>query len=251
MTTPEAVDDSVLVLEQVSKHYTVGQQTVLGLDRVDVRVAPGEFVAVVGPSGSGKSTLLHCASGLDSIDHGRVVLSGVDLTGLGDRELTKLRRSAAGFIFQAYNLISSKTSLENIVYPLRLRRQRPEQSWLDEVVDTLGIAELLDRYPNHMSGGQQQRVAVARSMVSRPNIVFADEPTGALDSTTSADLLDLFVSFTRKLGQSVMMVTHDLEAAARADRIIRMLDGTIEGETTPTQNSAGGQQAVLDATDPE
>lgn len=236
MTTPVA-GDSALVLEQVSKQYAVGQETVVGLDRVDLRVAPGEFVAVIGPSGSGKSTLLHCASGLDSIDRGRVVLSGVDITALHDRELTKMRRSAAGFIFQAYNLISSKTALENIVYPLRLRRRRPDQQWLDEVVKVLGIAELLDRHPNHMSGGQQQRVAVARSMVSRPNIVFADEPTGALDSGTSADLLDLFVSFTEKLGQSVMMVTHDLEAAARADRIIRMLDGAIEGETTPTSGS--------------
>ncbi len=229
-----------LILEQVSKSYLAGQEKVLGLDRVNLRVNPGEFLAVTGPSGSGKSTLLHCASGLDSVDDGRVLLAGVDISSLNDKKLTSLRRSAAGFIFQAYNLISSKTVLENILYPLKLQGQKLDQAWLDQVVAALSIEDLLTRHPSRMSGGQQQRIAVARSMVSRPQIIFADEPTGALDSGTSSQLLDLFAYCTQELGQAIMMVTHDLEAANRADRIVGMLDGRIEAVTTPSNTQVGG-----------
>lgn len=227
--------ESPLVLEHVSKTYRVGQEHILGLDNIELRVEAGEFLAVTGPSGSGKSTLLHCASGLDSVDDGRVFLTGNDITQLSDRDLTKRRRESAGFIFQAYNLISSKTARENIIYPMRLRRQRPDAQWMTQVIETLGIGDLLERHPNRMSGGQQQRVAVARSMVSRPRIIFADEPTGALDSETSAQLLELFRLCTRQLGQSIMMVTHDHDAAGRADRVVRMLDGRVHGMFSPAQ----------------
>lgn len=222
-----------LILENINKTYRVGEELITGLDNVSLRIDRGEFLAVTGPSGSGKSTLLHCASGLDAVDSGRVLLAGTDITQLNDRQLTEMRRSTVGFIFQAYNLISSKTARDNIVYPLKLRGKKVDQEWFDQVVEILGISHLLDRYPSHMSGGQQQRVAVARSMVSRPQIIFADEPTGALDSQTSVQLLDLFFSCTRDLNQSIMMVTHDLGAAARADRIVHMVDGRITSITHP------------------
>lgn len=222
-----------LILENINKTYRVGEELITGLDNVSLRIDSGEFLAVTGPSGSGKSTLLHCASGLDAVDSGSVVLAGTDITQLNDRQLTEMRRSTVGFIFQAYNLISSKTARDNIIYPLKLRGKKVDQKWFDQVVETLGISHLLDRYPSHMSGGQQQRVAVARSMVSRPQIIFADEPTGALDSQTSMQLLDLFFSCTRDLDQSIMMVTHDLGAAARADRIVHMVDGRITSITYP------------------
>lgn len=222
-----------LILENINKTYRVGEELITGLNNVSLRIDRGEFLAVTGPSGSGKSTLLHCASGLDAVDSGRVLLAGTDITQLNDRQLTEMRRSTVGFIFQAYNLISSKTARDNIVYPLKLRGKKVDQEWFDQVVEILGISHLLDRYPNHMSGGQQQRVAVARSMVSRPQIIFADEPTGALDSQTSVQLLDLFFSCTRDLNQSIMMVTHDLGAAARADRIVHMVDGRITSITHP------------------
>lgn len=222
-----------LILENINKTYRVGEELITGLDNVSLRIDRGEFLAVTGPSGSGKSTLLHCASGLDAVDSGRVQLAGTDITQLNDRQLTEMRRSTVGFIFQAYNLISSKTARDNIVYPLKLRGKKVDQEWFDQVVEILGISHLLDRYPSHMSGGQQQRVAVARSMVSRPQIIFADEPTGALDSQTSVQLLDLFFSCTRDLNQSIMMVTHDLGAAARADRIVHMVDGRITSITHP------------------
>ncbi|MEZ2121802.1 ABC transporter ATP-binding protein [Corynebacterium sp. CCM 9203] len=226
-------DIQPLVIDRISKYYSVGEEKVTGLIDVELKIQAGEFLAVTGPSGSGKSTLLHCASGLDSVDSGQILLTGIDITKLNDRKLTEMRRESVGFIFQAYNLISSKTALENILYPLRLRRCREDTAWLEEVVEILGIGNLLERFPSQMSGGQQQRVAIARSMLSRPQIVFADEPTGALDSETSSQLLELFVYCTKQLGQSIMMVTHDHDAANRADRIVRMLDGRIEGIEIP------------------
>lgn len=185
-------------------------------------------MAVTGPSGSGKSTLLHCASGLDSVDEGTVHLDGAEITRLNDRELTRVRRSTVGFVFQAYNLISAKNARDNILYPLKLQGKKADKTWLQEVITSLGIAELLDRHPNQMSGGQQQRVAIARSMMCSPRIVFADEPTGALDSQTSDQLLELFSWCAAELGQAIMMVTHDLSAARSAHRVIEMLDGRIE-----------------------
>lgn len=217
-----------LELRGVSKFYRIGDEVVRALDGVTVDVGPGEFVAVTGPSGSGKSTLLHCSSGLDSVDRGTVLLDGGDITQMSDRQLTHVRRTTAGFIFQAYNLISSKNAQDNILYPLKLQGAKVDRPWFQQVVTSLGIGELLARYPNQMSGGQQQRVAIARSMMCRPKIVFADEPTGALDSGTSNQLLELFSWCSTELGQAIMMVTHDLDAAKRAHRIIEMLDGRVE-----------------------
>jgi putative ABC transport system ATP-binding protein len=232
-----------LVLEDVTKTYRSGPETVRALDGVSLSLGRGEFLAVTGPSGSGKSTLLQCASGLDSVDRGAVALAGSVITGLADRPLTKLRRRAAGFVFQAYNLFSSKTAKENILYPLRLRGKRPEAAWLAWVVDSLGLSGLLGRYPNELSGGQQQRVAVARSMVAKPAVLFADEPTGALDSVASEQLLDLFEWSSRELGQSILMVTHDPLAAGRADRIVSMSDGRIVADAVrpaPPRGFGGG-----------
>lgn len=217
-----------LMLDGVSKTYRTGDEIVRALDGVTAEVGPGEFVAVTGPSGSGKSTLLHCASGLDSVDEGTVRLGGVEITRLNDHELTRVRRSTVGFIFQSYNLISTKTARDNILYPLKLQGKKADKNWLQQVATSLGIAKLLDRHPNQMSGGQQQRVAIARSMMSSPRIVFADEPTGALDSQTSNQLLELFSWCAAELGQAIMMVTHDLSAARSANRVIEMLDGRVE-----------------------
>jgi len=217
-----------LELREISKSYRTGDEVVRALDGVTAEVGPGEFVAVAGPSGSGKSTLLHCASGLDTVDRGTVRLGGAEITRMNDRELTRVRRSTAGFIFQAYNLISAKNARDNILYPLKLQGKKADKAWLQQVVTSLGIENLLARYPNQMSGGQQQRVAIARSMMCRPEIIFADEPTGALDSGTSGQLLELFSWCSSRLGQAIMMVTHDLDAAERAHRVIEMLDGRIE-----------------------
>lgn len=230
-----------LVLEHVSKSYRSGDTVVQALDDVSLRVASGEFIAVTGPSGSGKSTLLHCASALDICDTGSIQLNGTEITRMSDRQLTLLRRSATGFIFQAYNLMNTKTARENIVYPLRLQKRRPDRNWLAQVVGSLGIEDLLDRYPNQLSGGQQQRVAVARSMMAQPQILFADEPTGALDSVSSDQLLDLFRWCTQQLGVAVLMVTHDQSAAARADRVIEMMDGRVRRELRPESVGAGAR----------
>lgn len=230
-----------VVMQHVGKAYWSGDAVVQALDDVSVRVAPGEFVAVTGPSGSGKSTLLHCASGLDTCDGGSILLNGAEITSMSDRELTLLRRSATGFIFQAYNLMKTKTARENIVYPLRLQKRRPDKNWLTQIVRSLGIEELLDRYPNQLSGGQQQRVAIARSMLAQPQVLFADEPTGALDSASSDQLLDLFRWVTQQLGVAVLMVTHDQGAAARADRVIEMMDGRVRGELRPEVAGAVSQ----------
>jgi putative ABC transport system ATP-binding protein len=220
-----------LVLAGVNKTYVSGLETVQALDHVSLTLNPGEFLAVTGASGSGKSTLLQCASGLDSVDSGMVALAGTDITGLADRPLTKLRRKAAGFVFQAYNLFSSKTAKENILYPLRLQGRRPDAKWVDWVVKALGLDSLMERYPNELSGGQQQRVAIARSMVAKPRVLFADEPTGALDSAASEQLLDLFQWSSQELGQSILMVTHDPLAAARADRVVEMSDGKVVADS--------------------
>lgn len=222
-----------LIMENVSKAYESGDDVVWALNNVSMKVAAGEFVAVTGPSGSGKSTLLHCASGLDTCDSGAIFLAGEDITEMSDHQLTLLRRRATGFIFQAYNLIATKTARQNILYPLRLQKRRVDKQWLQQVVRSLGVEDLMGRYPNQMSGGQQQRIAIARSMVARPQVVFADEPTGALDSETSEHLLELFRWCTDQLGMTIVMVTHDHDAASHADRIVQMLDGRINRVVAP------------------
>jgi putative ABC transport system ATP-binding protein len=181
----------------------------------------------MGPSGSGKSTLMHCVAGLDTLTSGHAYVGGVELGSLSDRELTLLRRQRVGFVFQAYNLIPTLTAAENIALPLRLAGGRPDQDWLDVVVDTVGLGERLGHRPAELSGGQQQRVAVARALASRPQVVFADEPTGNLDSRTGAEILDFLRRAVRDLGQTVVMVTHDPVAASYADAVLFLADGRI------------------------
>jgi putative ABC transport system ATP-binding protein len=214
----------------VTKIYGAGDTAVRALDDVTVEFGDGEFTAIMGPSGSGKSTLMHCLAGLDTLTSGRVFLAGVDLSTLDDRALTLLRRDRVGFVFQAFNLIPTLTALENIVLPVRLAGTEPDQAWLDVVIATLGLHDRLGHRPAELSGGQQQRVAVARALATRPAAIFADEPTGNLDSRAGADILGFLGRATRELGQTVVMVTHDPVAASYADRAVFLADGAIVGE---------------------
>lgn len=211
----------------VYKIYGKEDSEVRALDGVTVEFAPGQFTAIMGPSGSGKSTLMHCLAGLDSLTSGSVTIGDVSLAGLDDKELTKLRREKIGFIFQAYNLIPTLTALENITLPMDLGNIEYDQAWLDTVIDAMGLRNRLDHRPSELSGGQQQRVAVARALASRPDIIFADEPTGNLDSRTGAEILRFMRTAVTDLGQTIVMVTHDPVAAAYADRVVFLADGKI------------------------
>jgi putative ABC transport system ATP-binding protein len=213
-----------------TKVYGDGPTAVVALDGVDLEVPRGQFLAVMGPSGSGKSTLLHCLAGLDRLTDGSVELAGRALERLGDRDLTHLRRTEVGFVFQAYNLVPTLDARENIVLPLDLAGREVDPAWLGRVVDTLGIGDRLHHRPSQLSGGQQQRVAAARALVSRPTVVFADEPTGALDSNSGAELLGFLQRAAREFGQTIVMVTHDPAAASYADRIVFLLDGRVADE---------------------
>ncbi|MFJ7194669.1 MULTISPECIES: ABC transporter ATP-binding protein [unclassified Streptomyces] len=203
---------------------------VVALDRVSVTFRRGEFATIMGPSGSGKSTLMHCLAGLGSGTSGGARLGGVELPRLGDRALTRLRRERIGFVFQAFHLIPALTVLENIVLPLTVAGRRPDQQWLRWVVDTVGLTHRLGHRPARLSGGQQQRVACARALVGRPEIVFADEPTGNLDSRAAADILGFLRRCVRELGRTVVMVTHDPLAASHSDRVVFLSDGRIVDE---------------------
>ncbi|MFI8823437.1 ABC transporter ATP-binding protein [Streptomyces sp. NPDC053431] len=214
----------------LTKTYGKGETRVTALDGVSVEFARGRFTAVMGPSGSGKSTLMHCMAGLDAVSSGSARIGDVELSGLADRELTRLRREKVGFVFQGFNLLPTLTALENITLPLRLAGRRPDAAWLDAVVGTVGLAGRLAHRPAELSGGQQQRVAVARALVSRPEIVFADEPTGNLDSRSGAEVLGFLADSVRELGQTVVMVTHDPAAAAHADRVVFLADGRLVDE---------------------
>lgn len=213
--------------EGVTKVYGWGDTRVTALDDMSVAFTRGEFTAVMGPSGSGKSTLMHCMAGLDSVTEGSVFIGDQDLSTLSDRQLTKLRRERIGFIFQAYNLVPTLSASENITLPLDLAGTKVDQSWFDSVVETLGVADRLKHRPSELSGGQQQRVAAARAMVSRPELIFADEPSGNLDSRASADLLAFLRSAVKEHAQTIVMVTHDANAAGYADRIVFLADGTV------------------------
>ena len=213
--------------EAVTKVYGWGDTRVTALDNISVAFAKGEFTAVMGPSGSGKSTLMHCMAGLDSVTEGSVFIGDQDLSTLSDRQLTKLRRERIGFIFQAYNLVPTLSAGENITLPLDLAGAKVDRSWFDSVVETLGVADRLKHRPSEMSGGQQQRVAAARAMVSRPELIFADEPSGNLDSRASADLLEFLRSAVKSHAQTIVMVTHDASAAGYADRIVFLADGRV------------------------
>jgi putative ABC transport system ATP-binding protein len=203
---------------------------VVALDRVDVEFVAGAFTAIMGPSGSGKSTLMHCLAGLDELTGGRVLIGDVDLTTLNDKALTLLRRDKVGFIFQAYNLVPTLTALENITLPMDLAGRKPEGAWLDHVIDTIGLRDRLGHRPSELSGGQQQRVAVGRALAGQPAIIFADEPTGNLDSRSGAEILDFMRRAVTDLGQTIVMVTHDPGAASYADRVVFLADGRIVDE---------------------
>jgi putative ABC transport system ATP-binding protein len=212
---------------EATKVYGSGETAVVALDKVTLDLPTGRFTAIMGPSGSGKSTLLHCLAGLDSLTEGRVFVGDVELGALSDKELTLLRRTRIGFVFQAFNLVPTLTAGENITLPLTLAGRRPDPGWLDQVIATVGLGGRLDHRPSELSGGQQQRVAAARALVSRPAIVFADEPTGNLDSRTGAELLGFLRRAVDEMGQTVVMVTHDPGAAAHADAVVFLADGRI------------------------
>jgi putative ABC transport system ATP-binding protein len=210
-----------------TKVYGEGDAQVRALDGVDVEFATGAFTAIMGPSGSGKSTLMQCMAGLDRLTSGQTWIGDVELTGLSEKEITKVRRDRVGFIFQAFNLIPTLNALENVRLPLDIAGREPEGDWLDQVIDALNLRDRLTHRPSELSGGQQQRVAAARALVSRPDIVFADEPTGQLDSQSSAELLDFMRRAADEFGQTIVMVTHEPSAASRADRVLFLADGRI------------------------
>ncbi len=212
---------------EATKTYGTHDAAVHALDGVSVGFEAGRFTAMMGPSGSGKSTLLHCLAGLDTLTSGSIRIGDVDLATLREKELTLLRRDRIGFVFQSFNLIPTLNALENITLPMSLARRQPDQAWLDHVVDTVGLRSRLTHRPSELSGGQQQRVAVARALASRPEIIFADEPTGNLDSRAGAEILTFLRNAVRELDQTVVMVTHDPNAAAYADRAVFLADGRI------------------------
>ncbi len=210
-----------------TKIYGSGHTEVRALDDVSVDLPGGRFTAVMGPSGSGKSTLMHCVAGLDSLTSGQVLLGALELGALSDKDLTIVRREQVGFVFQSFNLIPTLTALENITLPLDLAGARADREWIDGIVATVGLGDRLSHRPSELSGGQQQRVAVARALASRPQIVFADEPTGNLDSRAGAEILGFMAAAVRDMGQTVVMVTHDPVAAAYADEVVFLADGRL------------------------
>jgi len=214
----------------VSKRYGAGDAVVTALDDVTVALERGRFTAIMGPSGSGKSTLLHMLAGLDRPTSGEVYLGDTEITSLRDKRLTTLRRDRIGFIFQSFNLLPTMTAAENIVLPIRIAGRRPDPAWVASIVETVGLSGRLEHRPSQLSGGQQQRVAAARALASRPEIVFADEPTGALDSRSGTELLRFLRTAVDELAQTVVMVTHDPNAAAYADRVLFLADGRIADE---------------------
>lgn len=225
MTTATTV--ATMSVANAAKVYGEGSTAVHALDGVDVEVHAGTFTAIMGPSGSGKSTLLHCMAGLDRLTQGTVTLNGTELGSLNDRDLTRLRRDHIGFVFQAYNLIPTLDARENITLPLDLAGKKVDQTWFDDVVEVLGIGDRLSHQPSELSGGEQQRVAAARALVSRPTVIFADEPTGALDSHSGTELLSFLKRATREYNQTIVMVTHDPSAASYADRLVFLADGKV------------------------
>jgi putative ABC transport system ATP-binding protein len=234
-------------LRSVSKAYGPRDTQVAALTEITVDFRAGTFTAVMGPSGSGKSTLLQCAAGMDRVDAGEVLVAGLVLSRMNENALTRLRRDQIGFVFQSFNLVPSLTARQNVELPLRLAGQRPAPTETSRILAELGLADRGGHRPSQLSGGQQQRVAIARAMVTRPKVLFADEPTGALDSRTSREVLALLRNLVVAHGQTIVMVTHDPNAAARADRVIFLADGRIAGELTdPTPETVAGRLTHLE-----
>ena len=227
---PEVVHKAAARTVDAVKVYGKGQTEVRALDGVTVEFVTGRYTAIMGPSGSGKSTLLHCVAGLDTLTSGQAFIGDADLSTLNDQQLTTLRRDRVGFVFQSFNLVPTITAAENINLPLLLAGRRGDQEWISKIIDTMGIGSRLQHRPDEMSGGQQQRVAVARALASRPEIIFADEPTGNLDSRAGAEVLTFMRRAVDEMGQTIVMVTHDPTAASYADRIVFLADGRIVDE---------------------
>ena len=241
MTAMPATAPPVARAVDAVKYYGYGETAIAALAGITVEFWPGQLTAIMGPSGSGKSTLMHCMAGLDTLSSGQVFIGQTDLRTLDDKSLTRLRRDQLGFIFQAYNLIPTLTALENITLPASLAGREVDKEWLDHVISTVGLHDRLEHRPSELSGGQQQRVAVARALAQRPQLIFADEPTGNLDSRASAEILGFMQTAVRQLGQTVVMVTHEPTAAGYADRVLFLADGRIVDEMeSPTAD------AVLD-----
>jgi putative ABC transport system ATP-binding protein len=229
-TTVRAAPEAMVSAVGLAKVYGEGETSVAALVGVDVAFARGQFTAIMGPSGSGKSTLLHCLAGLDTVTSGRVLIGGADLTGMDDDQLTRLRRDRIGFVFQAFNLVPTLTALENITLPMDVAGREPDRELLAAVVDAVGLRDRLRHRPVELSGGQQQRVACAWALASGPQVVFADEPTGNLDSRAGAEVLALLRRAADEIGQTIVMVTHDPTAAASADRVLFLADGRLVDE---------------------
>jgi putative ABC transport system ATP-binding protein len=234
----QALAPAAVAAVDVTRRYGSDDSAVDALAGVSIDVAVGQFTAVMGPSGSGKSTLMHILAGLDQPTEGKVTIAGLEISSMGDGELTRLRRRHIGFVFQLFNLLPMLTAEENVVLPLSIAGEKPDPGWVEELLDTVGIADRRTHRPAELSGGQQQRVSIARGLVSRPTVLFADEPTGNLDSNTSRDVLALLRNSVDELGQTIVMVTHDPQAAAQADRILFLADGLIVKEipaSTPAE----------------
>jgi putative ABC transport system ATP-binding protein len=229
-----------------SKIYGTGDTAVRALDAIDVEFPRAEYTAIMGPSGSGKSTLLHCLAGLDTLTSGHVYLGDIDLSTLSDKEVTRVRRDRVGFVFQTFNLLPTLSAIENITLPLSLAGHKPDPAWLDRIVDTVRLRDRLTHRPSELSGGQQQRVAVARALVTRPEIIFADEPTGNLDSRASAEILGFMQRAVQEFGQTIVMVTHDPISASYANRVVFLADGRIVDELRdPTADAVLGKMRTL------
>jgi len=237
MTPTDTPIRSAVAARDAVKVYGSGDAEVRALDGIDIDFAHGQFTAVMGPSGSGKSTLMHCLAGLDELTSGHVTIGSTTLDTLNDRQLTELRRTEVGFIFQSFNLVPTLTARENIVLPLALGGRRGDQEWIEQVIDTVGLRDRLGHKPSELSGGQQQRVAVARALACQPGVIFADEPTGNLDSNSGGEILDFMRRAVDEHDQTIVMVTHDPSAAARADRAVFLADGRIVADMVdPTAN---------------
>jgi putative ABC transport system ATP-binding protein len=245
--TPQSVDVAARAID-ASKIYGSGEAEVRALNAISVQFQTSRLTAIMGPSGSGKSTLLHCMAGLDRLTSGQILLGDLDISRAGEKELTLIRRDKLGFIFQAYNLIPTLNALENMTLPMSLAGKKPDPAWLDTIVDTVRLKDRLTHRPAELSGGQQQRVAVGRALLSKPSIIFADEPTGNLDSRSGAEILSFMRKAVDELGQTIVMVTHDPIAAGYADRVVFLADGAIVDELlAPTADTVLDKMKSLGA----